>query len=294
MSAGTRSRPNFLEGESLNTLFIEPGHFYSPVPSREDAEYAARRAEIDTPQVGIDIDLSRMRETWDKLHEYMLEARLSVEKGDCDRYYLNNEFFSYGDALVYYAMLCIYRPAEVVEIGSGYSSALLLDTVERIELNTNMTFIEPYPNHLNMLMREEDKNRVTLIESKIQEVDLALFDTLQPNDILFIDSSHIAKSGSDLIVELFDVLPRLEAGVIVHFHDIFSGFEYPRSWLVDQNRGWNECYFLRAFLMHNPNYEILFFNDYFARFCWSDVQASPSDFKKNPGGSLWLRRTGDP
>ena len=94
----------------------------------------------------------------------------------------------------------------------------------------------------------------------VQNVKLIEFEKLEPNDLLFIDSSHISKIGSDLNYLLFEVLPSLKPGVIIHFHDILYPFEYPYEW-IEKGIYWNEAYLLKAFLMHNKNYEILLFND---------------------------------
>ena len=94
---------------------------------------------------------------------------------------------------------------------------------------------------------------------------MSVFDELNEGDILFIDSTHVLRTGSDVCFELFEVLPRLAPGVLVHFHDIFWPFEYPRAWVVDENRSWNELYAIRAFLMNNSDWHIIFFNHYFAK-----------------------------
>jgi hypothetical protein len=107
---------------------------------------------------------------------------------------------------------------------------------------------------------------------------------------LFIDSSHVAKTASDVNFEIFELLPRLKPSVIVHFHDIFYPFEYPHGWIFDIRRSWNEIYFLRAFLMYNSAFEILFFNDYFACKFPHLTEHGPSHFRQNPGGGLWLRK----
>jgi hypothetical protein len=119
---------------------------------------------------------------------------------------------------------------------------------------------------------------------------LELFEQLQPGDFLFIDSTHILRTGSDVCFELFEILPRLASGVIVHFHDVFWPFEYPAEWIVDENRSWNELYALRAFLTDNGKWKILFFNNYFAKLERSLVEKTFPTFLRNPGGALWLQR----
>jgi hypothetical protein len=279
----------------MSKLFIEPGHFYSPVPSADEAEFAVYRYNqgAGKPIPGIDLQLDQMAERWNAWEASFRSAPFPIEKTKSSRFYYENPFFSYADALVYYAILKEHRPRNVIEIGSGFSSALLLDSIEHLDLETKPIFIEPYPTQLNLLLKEDDPSRAETIISKVQGVDLALFERLGEDDILFIDSSHVAKTGSDLTVELFDILPRLRVGTLIHFHDIFAGFEYPKSWLIDENRGWNECYFVRAFLMNNPSYRILFFNSQFARDRPDLVTKSDTMFKRNTGGSLWLVKTAD-
>lgn len=85
-------------------------------------------------------------------------------------------------------------------------------------------------------------------------------------------------------------MPRLKSGVYIHFHDIFYPFEYPKEWFFKENRTWNELYLLRAFLMYNFNYEIVFFNDFVIQKFRSEIEEAMPLFTKNSGGSLWLRK----
>ena len=109
--------------------------------------------------------------------------------------------------------------------------------------------------------------------------------------MLFIDSTHVAKVGSDVTTLFFDVLPTLKPGVLVHIHDVLWPFEYPRSWYL-QGRSWNEAYLLRAFLQYNEEFEILLFNSFLGTHYAGDVAEILPLCAKNPGGSLWLRRRG--
>jgi hypothetical protein len=124
----------------------------------------------------------------------------------------------------------------------------------------------------------------------VQDVDVAIFEQLDHGDVLFIDSTHVLKTGSDVCHELFSVLPALKAGVLIQFHDVFWPFEYPEDWVLRDNRSWNEIYALRAFLSYNTNFEILFFNDYFCTWHRDQVQHDYPAMLKNTGGSLWLRK----
>ena len=119
---------------------------------------------------------------------------------------------------------------------------------------------------------------------------------MRENDILFVDSSHVAKTQSDVVHLLFKILPSLNKGVIIHFHDILWPFEYPRLWL-DDGRAWNEAYFLRAFLQFNSAFRILYFNSMmenrlsdFLRSTMPLAMKTPSS-RLTPGNtSLWIRK----
>ncbi|RAZ80293.1 class I SAM-dependent methyltransferase [Mesorhizobium atlanticum] len=275
-------------------FFVPPGHFYSPIPSLEDRELALRQAgatassEVD----GLNLNADAMVALWRRIAPRTLEMPFGDEKGAGGyRYHFANDMYSYGDSAIYFGLVWHLQPRRIIEIGSGYSSALALDMRDVFRREIALTFIEPYPNTLNGLLREADRSDVTIIEDKVQNVPVHHFESLEANDILFIDSSHVVKAGSDVSFEIFNILPKLQPGVVVHFHDCFWPFEYPKDWLVEQNRGWNELYFLRAFLLYNNAFEIIFFNSYFAARHHKEVAAYPrTPVLKNPGGGLWLRK----
>jgi hypothetical protein len=240
---------------------------------------------------GIAIDEVAMRHMWDALVRSMADCDFTEQRREGRRYFYDNEFFSYGDALVFRSMLKIFAPRRLIEIGSGFSSAVALDTRDAFGVPSEITFIEPHPERLCSLLREGDEAGATVRLSRVQEVDSDLFARLEAGDFLFVDSSHVVKTGSDVHHILFEVVPRLTSGVILHFHDVFWPFEYPAVWAVDQLRGWNELYFLRAFLTGNPAFDIMFFNDYYAKLNSMSVAKSVPLFARNPGGGLWLRKT---
>jgi hypothetical protein len=274
-------------------LAYPPGHFYSPIC--DPAELKRRYRDPDTtppPSAlpGIDLAHDAQVQVWEKLVPYFANARALFAQ-DEKRYQNSSQSYSVGDATIYCCMLQYLRPTQMIEIGSGSSSALALDTFDRFFTERpRCCFIDPYPALLRSMLNPEDSTTVEIIESPIQDVSLTRFDALGRNDILFIDSTHIVKTGSDVAHELFEILPRLRAGVVVHFHDIFYPFEYPREWALDLNYSWNEIYALRALLMSNRDWEIVFFNDYFSRFEQARVARDAPEILENPGGGLWLRR----
>ncbi|MEQ1935159.1 MAG: class I SAM-dependent methyltransferase, partial [Fimbriimonadaceae bacterium] len=147
----------------------------------------------------------------------------------------------------------------------------------------------PYPALLLSLIGGA-ADRVRIFDEPVQQVPLTIFGELQAGDILFIDSTHVLRTGSDVCFELFEILPRLAPGVVVHFHDMFWPFEYPRFWAVDENRSWNELYAVRAFLSYNSKWRIMLFNDYLAKLERPMIEATYPKFLRNSGGALWLRR----
>ena len=153
----------------------------------------------------------------------------------------------------------------------------------------DLTFVEPYSKTLNKLVRPGD--RYILIDKNIQSVDITLFKTLSENDILFIDTSHIVKTNSDVLFEIFEILPLLNKGVKIHVHDIFYPFEYPKVWVVDDKRNWNEIYLIRAFLMYNADFKIISFNTFLEYQDPEWFMANMPLCMESTGSSLWLEKT---
>jgi hypothetical protein len=261
--------------------YVHAGHFYSPIPSENDW----RRALASADHPGPDIDLHE----GDQL---ALAAELTAHAGGVEagpRYQVGNSQYPWADASVYRAMLTHLRPARVVEVGSGHSSGLALDTCDVEGLETTFTFVDPYPERLMSVLTETDRQRVRIRDVPVQDVEYAVFDQLESGDFLFIDSTHVAKAGSDVNHLYFKVLPRLTSDVWIHVHDIFWPFEYPREWLAE-GRAWNEIYLLRAFLSSNAVFRVRFFSDYlaqrhpdvFAPFVSASIPDTP--------GSIWLTK----
>ena len=273
--------------------FAPPGHFYSPLPDpgeiRRDRERLFDRSRTAIP--GIQLDPERQLALVDELSAYGGDLPYPAMRTAGRRYFYENEWFGRGSAVVLYCMLRHFRPTRVFEIGSGFSSAAMLDANDlgfggRIAF----TFVEPNPARLYELLTAEDRRRHQVIENLVQRVPLERFDALEPGDFLFVDSSHVARIGSDVGHLLTEVLPRLAPGVVVHFHDIYWPFEYPEKWVLD-GCAWNEAYVLRAFLQFNPAFEILLFNSYLAEHHRERVAQALPGFIPKSGSSLWLRRT---
>lgn len=273
--------------------FVPPGHHYSPITRIDEVEKYLRDGQIrfDATNVpGVQIDKDEMSSFWDDLQPHLSNIPFKKDKHAELRYKFDNGAYSWGDGSVLHAIIMHARPRRIIEIGSGWSSICTLDTLEmRPEQPCEMTVIEPFPELMRELV-DNGRAPTRVLGVPVQSAPLELFDELEENDILFIDSTHVVKTGSDVFHELFEILPRLKSGVLVHFHDIFWPFEYSKDWSVKENRSWNELYFLRAFLTGNNQWKIIFFNDFFAKMARPQIEATYPDFLRNPGGAFWLRK----
>jgi predicted O-methyltransferase YrrM len=284
----------------VNKLWETPGHYYSPIPELDDIRRNEARVFGTAPRTlpGIDLNERAQLALLTDLASFYADQPFSDEPRNGLRYGFDNPAFSYCDAIMLHCLIRHAKPRQIVEVGSGYSSCLMLDINERFFGGSiSCTFIEPYPRLLKSLLKRDDVERASILVCKLQDVDGDVFASLSDGDILFIDSSHVAKTNSDVNYVFFEVLPRLGPGVRVHFHDIFYPFEYPKEW-VYQGRAWNEAYVLRAFLQHNDRFKIELFNSFLERFHADTLtrlmpltnRYASSSMIPTSAQSLWLRK----
>jgi len=208
-----------------------------------------------------------------------------VQPSNADGFQLNNDYYTTPDAEVLYAIVQLYKPASIIEIGSGYSTQLFRLAINDAGLKTQLTSIDPHPR------KDISRHSDNIIRERVEKLgNLSLFEDLEANDILFIDSSHELKPGNDVICLFLTIISQLRPGVIIHVHDIFLPFEYPKQWVIDL--GWDffkEQYLVQGLLAENPHFEVLWAGHYLQRTVngfaekfqqWRDVDAR----------SLWLRR----
>ena len=274
-------------------LSFDPGHYYSPVV--EPAEYIEQQKKESSSEKYLppEIDFNEPLQL-DLLHKFekFYHQFPFTDKRKEHRFVLDNVFFTYSDALALYNMMMEKKPKRVVEIGSGFSSALMLDVNEKFFNNSiGFTFIDPNPERLRPQLKEGEP--VDIIVEKIQDVDLKLFKELNEGDFLMIDTSHVSKSGSDVNHIYFNILPLLSKGVIIHIHDIFFPFEYPEQWIIKENRSWNELFLLRSFLAFNNAFKIIYFNSYLEKkFEKRFKEKMPISLKRNHTvcGGIWIEK----
>jgi predicted O-methyltransferase YrrM len=269
---------------------LTPNHYYQPIP-----DLSSLREDIwqkSSEMVGVDLNENRQLS--------LLEEFCAKYKTEFDNLYSGADMLNYKgrmlgpvDCEILYSMVRYFRPQRMIEIGSGDSTlisakALLLNKKES-GISCEFNAIEPYPpkflkNPLPGLNR--------LLEKRLEDIPLDMFTDLEENDILFIDSSHVLKIGGDVKYEYLEILPRLKRGVVVHIHDIFLPLEYPKKWVYELFRFWNEQYLLQAFLAFNRDFEVLWGGSFMHLKHSEKLQSAFKTYnpKANHPGSFWIRK----
>lgn len=285
---GGRVKPEISKG----SFWFPPGHFYSPIPAIEEVKQREEEIfnKIPGEIPGIDLNVEEQIELLNKFKKYYKEQPFGSRKREGLRFYFENPSYSYSDAIVLYCMIRHLQPKKIIEVGSGYSSCIILDTNELfLGDSISCTFIEPYPQLLQSLIKGTDKMKIEVIQKNLQDVNLDKFSELAAGDIFFVDSTHVSKINSDVNYIFFKILPYLKSGVCIHFHDIFYPFEYPKEW-VYQGLAWNETYLLRAFLQYNNAFKIQFFNTYLEHFHREEFFDEMPIPLKYVGASIWIKK----
>ena len=266
---------------------VTPVHFYEPIPDTQSLPETLWTQP--SKLVGIDmndsIQLDLLRNHFPRFRpEY--DQFPSKPTGEPGRFYSNNGLFDGTDALVAYCMIRHFQPRFIVEVGSGFSSLIAAEAIAKNK-NSALICIEPFPPDF---LRKGFPGLHSLIEKKVEDIDLEFFSQLHSGDILFIDSSHTVRIGGDVNYLFLEVLPRLKPGVIVHVHDIFLPFEYRRDWVMDEFRFWSEQYLLQSFLTFNSEFEVLMANAYLGQRYMDELKATFANSPWWGGGSFWMRR----
>lgn len=263
---------------------MPPGHYHSPVPAIDEIPDALFDDNRDTLP-GIDLRVDEQVALAGELAPYLQEMPFQNKAVDGLRYRLSNPYFYKSDGLIYYCLLRHWKPRRIVEVGSGFSTALALDTLERFgDGSTEITAIDPNPQRLKSLVRPTDN--IKMIEAPVQTVDAAVFSELQAGDLLFIDSSHVTKVGSDVNRLFLEIVPQLPTGVRLHVHDVFFP-EYPRMFVYG-GMHWNEAYLVRALLIGNDRLRIRWWNSFLNATRHDQIAAILPGWGDVGCSSIWL------
>lgn len=264
-----------------------PTHFYSIIPNVSELPDGLWESSISDESVNFDKD--RCFALLANLEQYKVELQNipSVFAGD-GIFYWNNPAMNASDASIYYEMIRYFKPHRCLEIGSGYSTLLAAKATLKNGEGHIFEAIEPYPFDF---LKKGLAGLSRLTESKLQDVSLDYFDSLQEGDILFVDSSHVVKTGSDVNYIILKIMPRLKKGVLIHFHDICLPDEMPKNWVKEKMIFWNEEYLLQALLEGGKKYETLLPVHYIGRIAEEKIRAvTGHEMPRYGGGSYWIRK----
>ncbi|MET0168683.1 MAG: class I SAM-dependent methyltransferase [Vicinamibacterales bacterium] len=270
-------------------------NFYSPVVDRDEAIQDRHRIWKTAHSAPPGVDMRQDAQVA-LLHSIRAVAaefdypRTVEERTHAYDFYQDNGFFEGLDARMWFCLARHFRPKTIVEVGGGFSSLLAAD-VNRRYLDGRVAFlcIDPCPSDV---LLAGVPGLAKLLPFRVQDVPLRLFESLRENDVLFIDSSHVSKTGSDVNFLCLEVLPRLAPGVLVHFHDIFLPGEYPKDWVLERGYSWNEQYLVHALLIDSIGFEVVFASYFASQRYPHQIRAIFG--KPCSGGGLWLRRIGSP
>jgi predicted O-methyltransferase YrrM len=274
-------------------IHITSDNFYEPIPNT--AQLSDDVWERETEMKGIDLNVeeqiefldtvcSRYKKEYDSFDLYKSEE---INQSS-PRYYVYNGMFGEIDGDILFCMIRHYKPKRIIEIGSGWSTYLSAYTIKQNQrefgVSCELTAIEPFPNKI---LKNGFLGLSVLIEKKVQDVDLKIFEALEENDILFIDSSHVVKINSDVCYEYLEILPRLKKGVLVHIHDVFLPKDYPRNWVVNLKIFWNEAYLFQAFLIFNRAFKVIWAGNYMKL---KYPEKFRKMFRSQASQSFWIRK----
>ncbi|MCX7046410.1 MAG: class I SAM-dependent methyltransferase [Candidatus Sumerlaeota bacterium] len=264
---------------------ITPTHYFSPIPDTRDIE---KSYQPRSQAAGIDFRPDAHLQLLEKVFPKYAEEynALPVEPTEKPGFYLTNGNYEGIDPHVYYSLIRWLQPKKIIEVGSGFTTLLALQAIHK---NGGAQFlcIDPYPRDII----PTGAQGVEQVRKKVEDMDSDFFTQLGPNDILFVDDSHVVRMGGDVNFIILDVLPKLAKGVVIHFHDIFLPFNYPKEWVTRMGRYWTEQYLLQAYLTENPRAEVLFGNNYAAfQFPKEVADAFPNALYTEGSGSFWIRK----
>lgn len=283
--------------ECLRNGFLPvPLHYYQPIPDLPEIEKRgvfSKESKLRGIQFYPEACIAFLKSL---SFPFATECQWPNEPSNNPRqFHLHNGCFSFGCAAPLHCMIRNNKPKRIVEIGSGNSSKVISAAIElnaRENHETQYTIIDPY----STLTLENLPKSTRIIRNPVESMEMDVFEALTENDILFVDSSHVCKTGSDVNFEILEILPSLSKGVFVHFHDIPMPFEYPKTYFTNPHFRvfWNESYLLQAFLACNREFQIVLPMSYLQKYYLDDLKSLfPNSLKTSFGwvsGSFWIKR----
>jgi hypothetical protein len=289
-SAGIQRLPRTMRVFRRLGIYPLRDHYYEPL---FNPVHLSKPLGMDRELLALDLNVDGQREllTRFKFNHELLEFPLTppIKRG----FYYDNGSFESGDAEYLYNVIRLFRPRRIFEIGSGQSTLLAVGAVQANrrddpDYTCEHICVEPYEAPWL-----EELN-VKVIREPVEQIDKALFRELGPDDILFIDSSHMIRPQGDVLFEYLEILPILQPGVLVHIHDIFTPKDYPKQWIFEEARFWNEQYLLEAFLGFNPQFKVIgalnFLRHHYPTELASCCPVLQEQMDTRQPGSFWITR----
>jgi predicted O-methyltransferase YrrM len=273
-------------------VHVTPRHYAFPIPDTSRLDSRLWSAVPPLPP-GIDLRESEQLELLAaSARDYAPEwAKLPMDRSTAGGFYLRNRHFETVDAEMFYAFLRRRRPRRLIEAGSGFSSLLAAHVAAINALEGHPCAIEVWDPFADQSVRALEGRGLTLHRVEVQQAPLEALTDLKAGDILFIDSSHVLHVGSDVRYLFAEVIPRLEPGVLVHVHDIFLPAHYPRRWVIEHLRFWNEQYVLQAFLSFNERFRVVWASHFMALAHPDELAAAFPLFRRDDEpASFWFER----
>jgi len=228
---------------------IFPRRFDAPLPLLEEIDWKA----IEQPRRWLKIDFheDEALQLLPTLAKYSSELdSIPYERhGNDTPYWFDNMSFTDFDAAALYGILRHHKPKRYIELGCGFSSFISSMALAKNIVEGNpceAIYADPMPR------RDMNKMLATgkLICERMQNLPIEMFQQLEADDVLFIDTSHVLKIQSDVVRELLEIIPALKPGVLIHIHDIFSPYDYPVDWAEKKIRlSCNEQYAVECLLI---------------------------------------------
>ena len=270
-------------------VFPVRDHYYEPL---FDFSHLKSKLSSDRLIPGLDLNVPAQLDLLGRFdYQEELSAFPLLYSGE-GSYFFENGWYGAGDAEFLYSLIRLMQPRRIIEVGSGYSTLVAIEALRRNAEGgaalCDHLCIEPYERSWL------ESKGVTVIRERLEDVGTERFRELQANDILFIDSSHVIRPQGDVLKEILEILPTLNPGVLVHFHDIFTPRDYPEAWLEEKVLLWNEQYLLEAFLSCNREFEVIGALNFLTRHHFSLIaEKFPVLALQGPSASpaaFWLRR----
>lgn len=284
--------------ESLG-IHMTPVHWSSPIPNVQKLSDDLWDGPSELPDIdlGIDDQLERLSTFESKYKSEYDEFPITEPSGDYSGFHVKNYYFEAVDAEIAYSMIREHEPECIIEIGGGNSTQVVDAALQRNDDDCEHIVIDPEPTK-----KIKETTEAKIVKADVQEVPTSVFESLGEDDVLFIDSSHVARIGSDALHEYLNIVPQLGDGVLVHAHDIFLPYEYPRPWVMQRRWFFNEQYLLRALLTNSSDYDVLW-STYYMHQQHSDLLEEAFDSYATLGSqyestniygipsSFWMRTT---